>query len=564
MSFRPVALISLLATLALAPGCGGNRVPADAGRLHLTPRVDLRRVLSRFPPVSLEADLAELDETQRQVLDLLVAAAREIDPVYLRQVDARNGEYRRALEAIPGREGRRALAYFDLQYGVYQRQRNWESFVEGVPPRPPGGGFYPTNLERKEWAGFLARHPDREAELISLTTLIERKGDELAGVPYSQAFASHLGSAVKLVLEAARRTGTPDLEAYLVSLADGLENDRYQRADLDWVAMNSPVELTLGPFGKGDDRLFGFKASFEAFVTVRASEREARLSRYERLLPELARGLPGPSRPWKTREESSALRVANLVFSAGGARAGLQTSAFSLPEDEMVRRIRGSKRVLLANAIEAKYHLVLEPLAQRLMSRTQAGRLDSGLFFDLLAFHQLAHGLLPANSEAPVPAGGSRIREELLETFSPIDEARADATGALLLLEMKRRGEVEFEPASLAATYLAELLRSARCCGTVAAGRGASIQLGLLREAGVLDGPGPGGRLRLVDAALGGALRAIVARLTRIEAAGALEQARELIRHHGALPPDLADLMEQANALPLDIRPVFPIAGESR
>ena len=47
----------------------------------------------------------------------------------------------------------------------------------------------------------------------------------------------------------------------------------------------------------------------------------------------------------------------------GDTRAGIQTIAFNLPNDERVREAKGSKKVLLRNIMGAKYDKILEPIA---------------------------------------------------------------------------------------------------------------------------------------------------------------------------------------------------------
>jgi hypothetical protein len=62
----------------------------------------------------------------------------------------------------------------------------------------------------------------------------------------------------------------------------------------------------------------------------------------------------------------------NVVFTAGDANRGVQTAAFNLPNDERVIREKGSKRVMLKNVQEAKFHHVLVPIAAVALRRPTA------------------------------------------------------------------------------------------------------------------------------------------------------------------------------------------------
>ncbi len=58
------------------------------------------------------------------------------------------------------------------------------------------------------------------------------------------------------------------------------------------------------------------------------------------------------------------IRVVNVVFAAGDGNRGVQTAAFNLPNDERVIREKGTKRVMLKNVQEAKFKMVLLPIAK--------------------------------------------------------------------------------------------------------------------------------------------------------------------------------------------------------
>ena len=54
----------------------------------------------------------------------------------------------------------------------------------------------------------------------------------------------------------------------------------------------------------------------------------------------------------------------NVVFTAGDGNRGVQTAAYNLPNDERIIRAKGSKRVMLKNMQEAKFRVVLAPIAK--------------------------------------------------------------------------------------------------------------------------------------------------------------------------------------------------------
>ncbi len=558
------ASASLLAILAFV-ACGDAPVsPAGssaAGGLEALPELslfeDTHDRLAAFEPVTVEADLSKLDETERTVLGLLVEASQGLDDIFLRQANRRNVAYRNALARIPGAAGAEALDLFDVHFGVYERQRGWNAFVMGVPPHPRGAGFYPEDLRREEWETFLREHPDREAELISLTTMVVRKEGQLVGIPYSKFFAKELSQVTRPLLEAARITRNDSLKDYLVLLAGALSSDNYRRADLAWMDVDSPVELTLGPFEVYEDGLFAYKAAFESFVTVVDPVESRRLDRLKPLLGKMEQSLPLPEQYNKTRRGSeSPLRVADLVYSAGLARAGIQTAAFNLPNDEMVRELKGSKKVLLVNMIELKFEKTMRPIAQRVLVEPQAEQVDKDLFRDHVLLHEMSHGMGPGR--ILVDGHHAEVREVLLETYPPIEEAKADLCGLWNLLFLRDQGEFSFAPERLYATYLASLFRSTRFGTASAHGRGSAIQFRLLEEGGAIRFDASG-KAAFVARRFRPALRAALERILRIEATGDYEAARQLIETHGSAPKKMKLLLSQLDGVPTDLRPSFPL-----
>ena len=89
------------------------------------------------------------------------------------------------------------------------------------------------------------------------------------------------------------------------------------------------------------------------------------------------------------------IRVVDEIFTAGDTRAGIQTIAFNLPNDERVREAKGSKKVLLHNVMRAKYDHILEPIAERVLAADELPHLAFEAYFNSVLHHELSHGLGP-------------------------------------------------------------------------------------------------------------------------------------------------------------------------
>jgi len=95
-----------------------------------------------------------------------------------------------------------------------------------------------------------------------------------------QAFAPQLRRAAGKLREAAALADDAGLRRYLELRADALLDDRYQPSDLAWLDMkDNTLDVVIGPIETYEDALYGYKASYEAYVLVKDQAWSQRLSR---------------------------------------------------------------------------------------------------------------------------------------------------------------------------------------------------------------------------------------------------------------------------------------------
>jgi hypothetical protein len=549
--------------LLLLLGCGGGAQRSRAeGDAAFVPVAGVERLLADFAPVSLEPP-GHLATADRAVVEELVAASRAIDAVYLRQADRYNPVRRRHLETLHGPRARAARALFDVEYGVYSERAGWQPFVEPVPPRPAGGGLYPADLDAAELDTFVRTHPDREAELISATSVVERRGDEFEGVPYSVAYASDLAVAAEHLQRAAQLAREPSLRRHLEQTALALLTDRYRAADEAWTRTRGPVGLVLGPYARDLDRLRGDKGAFEAMVMLDDPAGRRHRARFEQLLAEVAAELPAAARPAPADERPEVrVEVADLLFAAGAARRGPQTIAFSFPLDRDVRERAGARRVVIRNVIEAKARAVLQPIARRILPPEQAAEVDAQAPFELVLLHELAHGLGPYR--AGDEQGRVRVEELLLDHHRPIEEAKAEVLGMRVLLAQIDAGlyPQRREPAVTGA-FVAGLVRQLRVARGAPAGRSARLVWTALRAADALRIDEATQRVQVDPVRLRLGLDQLAAEILAIQQRDGHPAAARLLARHAEIDPATTALIAGLDDLPVDIRVSFPKWGDS-
>jgi len=582
-----LAQLGVLSALLLAPACKqpaqpdgvpptadpspattATDIPESFGYALGNPKVDaaaLAAKLAQFQPVVLEADLSALPTSERAALDALIAAARLLDPIFDRQVWAEYPSHeQRLIEAARagGELEQLRLDYFQIMRGPWDRQDHFKPFAIDIP-HPPGAGFYPPGLSVEEFTAYVGQNPAMRSELEGLFTLVRRDPRDparLVPVAYSDAFSAWLEPAAQQLEAAADLTTDPTLATFLRSRAEAFRSDDYYQSDKDWMDLDSRVEITIGPYETYEDELLGLKASFEAFVTVSDPVASKQLGVYKDWLPKMEQHLP-VGKPVKTkRGAESPIRVVDLVFTSGDARKSVQTIAFNLPNDERVRAEKGAKKVMLRNAINAKFDVIMRPIAERIMNPEQLDLVTQAAFFNEVLFHELSHSLGPATV---LNKGETEIRVALGASYSPLEEGKADVMGAYNVLFMidKRLFPKSFRD-PLLVTYFAGLFRSVRFGVAEAHGKGAAFQINRFLEEGAASFDEQTGRFTVDTKRLEQSIEALVRDVVMLQHNGDKPAVDAFLAKYAVMSPAMERALGQLDGIPVDITPIYPAAGE--
>jgi hypothetical protein len=519
--------------------------------------------IRRFAPTDISADTAHLSEGDRKALDKIIEAAKLLDPLYLRQVWSGNEALKKKLEADTSAEGKLKLHYFMINKGPWSRPDKDEPFLEGVPEKkPPQGGFYPDDMKKEEFDSWVAGlKEDERQHATGFFSTIRRGGDgKLKAVPYSEEYREFLDPAAKLLMEAAELTTNQTLKNFLIKRAEAFKSDDYYVSDVAWMDLDAPIEVTIGPYETYEDELFGYKAAFEAFVTLRDEAESAKLVKFSGYLQELEDNLPiDPKYRNPKLGAASPIRVVDVVFSSGDGNRGVQTAAYNLPNDEKVVKEKGSKRVMLKNTQEAKFNKVLTPISKVVLDARDLPRISFDAFFTHILAHELMHGLGP--HDIKVDGKSATVRKQLKELYSTVEEAKADITGlwALQYLVDKRAIDPAMEQ-QMYATFLASIFRSIRFGLTEAHAKGIAMQFNYLVDEGGITVNESAGTFSVNEAKIKEAVRKLTHDLLTLEAEGSYEKTKAMLDKYVTVRPSMQKALDKLGDVPIDIEPKFTLA----
>jgi hypothetical protein len=515
---------------------------------------ELQRMASRFAPAALQVDISKLAGGDEKALVKLIDAARAIDHLFLKQLWNGNLKLYSELQKDQSPLGKARLGYFSLNKGPWSALDEHKAFLPAVPEKKPAGAnFYPEDMSKEEfekWSKGLT--PAAQQDATGFFSVIRRQNGRLVGVPYNQEYKTDLERLAGLLREAAAATPNSTLKRFLNARAEAFLSNDYYESDVAWMDLDAPLDVTIGPYETYNDEIFGFKAAFEAYITLRDDQETNKVKFFSSRLQEIENNLPIEAKYRNPKIGAMApIRVVNEIISSGDAAHGVRTAAFNLPNDERVVREKGSKRVMLKNVQEAKFAKILEPIAARVLDKQALDALSFDSFFTHILAHELTHGI------GPHTVGQSSPRKELKELYSAIEEAKADICGLFMLQYMFDRellpGGPEVER-KLYTTFLASSFRTLRFGLNESHGKGMALQFNYLTDKGAFRALA-GDKFAVDTSKAKAAVRDLARELLTIEATGDYQRAKSMLDKLAVLRPNLKKALDGLQDLPTDINP---------
>jgi hypothetical protein len=540
-------LVLALAVTACEKPEGGNTDSTAATAANGT---DMQRRQSEYTSVKLTADTSALTPKERQMIPLLIDAAKAMDPIFWQQTYGS----RDSLLAGVNDEGIRR--FIDINYGPYDRLDNNAPFIPEVGPRLPGANLYPKDITKEELEAAIAKGPKAHADsLTDLYTLVRRAPDSsLIAIPYHVAFKAQNEIAAAKLREAAKLAEDPGLKRYLELRADALLTDNYQPSDLAWMDMkNNTVDVVIGPIETYEDELKGYKAANEAYVLIKDKAWSQRLSRYASMLPALQKGIPVAEQYKKERPGTdSDLNAYDAIFYAGQANSGAKTIAINLPNDEEVQLKKGTRRLQLKNVMQAKFDRILMPIAQELIDDDQLKILNFNAFFENTMFHEVAHGLGIKNTIN----GKGTVRTAIKERYGALEEGKADILGLYMVQKLNEQGELKGENIqSNYVSFLASLFRSVRFGGADAHGRANIAAFNFLQQMGAFTRDSATGKYRVDFPKFQSGMNALSEKILTLQGNGDYEGVGAFQEQYGKISPELQKDLDRlkSKGIPVDV-----------
>lgn len=534
-------MLSLVLITTFTSSC--KQKPGDKNSTNDTTAMsEMQKKVNEYAVVKLTTDLSKLTDREKQMIPVLLDVAQLMDDIFWEQAW---GDKNALMDTI---KDPYAKQFVEINYGPWDRLDENKPFIAGIGAKPKGANFYPVDMTKEEFEKW------KDANKSSQYTIIERNADKsLKSVWYHEIYADKIKKASDLLLKAADLAEDAGLKKYLILRAKALLTDDYFASDMAWMDMKTnTLDLVAGPIENYEDELFGYKAAHEASVLVKDKEWSAKLAKYTAMLPALQKELPcDPKYKKEVPGTDSDLNAYDILYYAGASNSGGKTIAINLPNDERVQLAKGSRRLQLKNAMQAKFDKILVPISNVLIDPTQRKNITFDAFFGNVMFHEVAHGLGIKNTIT----GKGNLRQALKEQYSGWEEAKADVVGLWMVSWLIEKGELTGTTVEDAyVTYMAGLIRSVRFGAAEAHGKANMMCFNFFEDKNAFS-RNADGTFKVDIEKTRQAVNEWSAFILSIEGEGDYDKAVNYMKENGKVRPDLQsglDLLKNAN-IPKDI-----------
>jgi hypothetical protein len=520
---------------------------------------DIKERLAQLTPTEITYDESLLNEEQKEVLEKLVLAAKAIDNIFWKQASHVGLEILQDFENADHPAAEDFVRYLKINFGPYDRLDGNKPFI-GTDPKPLGAGFYPPDMTKDYFEGYVKGNRDMRERLENTYTIVSKKDDSLIAIPYNQAYEDDLKVAAQYLREAAEITTDEAFKSYLNQKAADLLSNNYYRGDLKWIDLEGNLlEIVIGPYEVYEDNLMGLKAAYESFVFINDFEEMAKLKGYLDYLGEMQQNLPVEQKYKDAKIEglASPLNVVIEVFTAGDTKAGVQTLAFVLPNDERIREEKGTKKVFLKNMQEAKFDKVLVPISKRVLAEQDAEHVSFYAYFTETLLHEISH-VLGVNYVTQEDGTRTTVNKALADKYSPIEECKATIVGLANVPFLMEKGLIpEEKEQEIYTTYLAGMFRSIRFGAHEAHGLGTLMQLNYHRETGAFKFDPETQKFSVDMDRIKDSVMEMAQKILILEGDGNYDNAAAFIAKYGEVDDVIQELLDSLGDIPIDIEPIF-------
>ena len=504
---------------------------------------NVKERVAEYAYYDLKTDISKLSANDKQLIPIFVKISEIMDQLFWKQTYGDPEELKKTIKDPIVRD------YVGINYGPWDRLADNRPFVDGFAAKPDVCCYYPLDITREEYDQYA--DPNKG----SLYTVLRRDpSGKLQTVWYHDEYKKEIEEVCLLLDKAIEIASDPNMKKYLQERKKAFQTDEYYDSDIAWMDMkDTHIDFVVGPIENYDDKFNEAKASYEAYILVKDEQRSNELKRFVTMLPDIQKELPcAPKYKTFVPGTSSDLNVYDVIYYAGDCNAGSKTIAINLPNDDRVQAVKGTRRLQLRNAMQAKFDKIMLPIGQKVIHPSQQKHIKFDAFFWNVTFHEVAHGL---GIKETVNGKGS-VDDALQTEKTSWEEAKADIIGLYIVCYLIEKGEItNITEEDAITTFITGIFRSVRFGAASSHGKANMMCFNFMQDMGAFTRDKDGvytidyKKAKMAINAWGG-------RILMVQGEGNYKEAVAFRQKNGVIRADLQKDLDRINSagIPRDIR----------
>lgn len=398
----------------------------------------------QWAPMPVDFSVLSIPE-QKVAWQMLYKVAPLAEIIFFQQMDPNNLEYRldliKRMDVIDY-----ALFWYSggpwcLKKKEDKKKDKWKnelcSFHPSFPKPVPNGGHWPPSFREKDLKNL---NKDMKESLRSsfVDRYLSKHGLMWTSINENPAYEEHLKKASDIMLQVSKTKGLDlSLTYFLAQRAyeflDTKNPFPFFGGDLAWIKLISKLDVLVG-FYEEYVSPFYLTGMLEMMIGVRDQSYNAVTNDFGLLVPELEQiAAEKLGKDYKIKDFSNTkvpIIVTNNIIIAEG-RCGYLAIACKLPNIVPFGEGDLIKIMIIPNNMNARGSLISNPMSVLLMDSSQIERVtfEGSLYAGIS--HEISHSVGP-DGEYITTRGGT-VQERLGDYQSPLEEAKADLLGIVLL-----------------------------------------------------------------------------------------------------------------------------------
>lgn len=537
--------ISILIVSAAFLACACGNKEKEAEQQPVQEVSEMQALVNNYAEVDLTSDLvANLSANQKEMIKKLMQVADIMEQVFWKEAI---GEKETFLASI---EDEATRAYATINYGPWDRLDGNRPFVEGYGEKPKGACYYPEKMTMEELEAMGEKTKNNWYSVIR-----QNEDGSYMEVPYHVEYPELL-EAADLLDEAAELAEDEGFKNYLKLRAEAFRTDDYLQSDLAWMDMKTnTIDFVVGPIESYEDEFNGSRAAHSGQILVKDMEWSKQIEHFNAILQTLQSNLPVDAKyKAESATNSGDMNVYDVIYSAGDCNSASKNIAINLPNDPRVHAAKGSRKLQLKNAMKLKFDKILVPIAELLIAEDQMKNIDfDNAFFQNVMFHEVAHGL---GVKFLADGSGKSVRDALGDSYSTIEEAKADMLGLYLVTMLYDMGELKDKDLmDNYVTFLAGIFRSVRFGVAEAHGKANMMEFEYIKDNGGFTYDEATGKYSVNLEKMQEAVKSFVAKVITLQGDGNKAEIDQWIKEKSIVSPALQKDLDKIKdaGIPKDI-----------